>query len=351
MKNQDNIVQTAVVKKPGPLKKFMSYLGLIVVLLSLVINIYLLMFFAVVTDDSEMSRELIASGKADTEIAVYEISGVIDDSKAFRFDKFYHDVKDKDNVKAILLRVDSPGGTVSASERIANQIILLKNQGKKIVVSMGGLAASGGYLISAPADMILAENATITGSIGVIAQLPNIEGLLKKLGIKVRNLKSRDAKVWKDLLSPTRPAKEYEIQRMYDILDQMQESFSSAVKQGRGDRLKISEEIVTVKKGDGDKIKPVTVKTIAPLNGKIYTAKEALKNGLIDKIGYFEDAIAETKQLADLDKPRVVRYEYISKAEFIRSLIFGKSQMPEVIEQTVIDSKMTRFMMIWRIQN
>lgn len=185
-------------------------------------------------------------------------------------------------VQAIVLRVNSPGGGVVASDRIYHA---LQQVDEPIVVIMGELAASGGVYVSMAGDYIVANPNTLTGSIGVISQFPNAQELLDKLGVEIAIIKSGENK---DFASPFRPMEPDEREHWQDIIDQTYARFVTIVAEGRG----LSEE---------------EVREFA--DGNVFSAEQALALGLIDALGYEEDAIAEAAARGGIEgEPRVVRY-------------------------------------------
>ena len=186
------------------------------------------------------------------------------------------------SIKAIVLRVNSPGGSVVASDEIYQQ--MLKGE-KPIVVSMGELAASGGYYISAPADVIMANPATLTGSIGVITQVPNLGELLEKIGVEVVIIKSG---IHKDEGSPFREMTEEEEAIWQAIIDEAYGQFVAIVTEGRD----LPEE---------------KVREIA--DGRVYTGKQAMELGLVDELGNLPEAIDRAAELGGIEgEPRLVEY-------------------------------------------
>ncbi len=186
------------------------------------------------------------------------------------------------SVKAIVLRVNSPGGSVVASDEIYQQMLKVE---KPIVVSMGELAASGGYYISAPADVIMANPATLTGSIGVITQITNLEELMEKVGVEVVVIKSG---LHKDEGSPFREMTEEEKAIWQAIIDETYDQFVAIVSEGR----------------DLPKEK---VREIA--DGRVYTGKQAMELGLVDELGNLPEAIDRAAELGGIEgKPRLVEY-------------------------------------------
>lgn len=187
------------------------------------------------------------------------------------------------SIKAILLRVDSPGGAVAPSQEIYEEVkrAALK---KKVVVSMGSIAASGGYYISSPASKIIANPGTMTGSIGVIMEIPNIEGLMDKIGIRTEVIKSGRHK---DIASVFRKMQDEDRMILQDVLTDVHEQFIKAVSEGR--KMPVEE-----------------VRKIA--DGRIFTGKQALSAGLVDGLGNIQDATDEAAKLAGIKgKPHIVK--------------------------------------------
>ena len=261
------------------------------------ILIFFLIIFAVI---ALLSLMLTFSHKMPLgeKVALINVTGVIIDSKSV-IEELKEYAKDT-SVKAIILRVDSPGGAVAPSQEIHEEVIKVK-QNKKVIVSMGTVAASGGYYISAPADKIVANAGTLTGSIGVIMELPNIEGLMKKIGVETQIVKSGRHK---DMASVFRSLTPEEKQILQTVLDDVHNQFINAVSEGRGMKLE-------------------DVKNIA--DGRIFTGRMAKDIGLVDELGNLQDAIMLAGKLTGIKgEPRVVT----KKEEFsIFNLL--KGQLPE----------------------
>jgi protease-4 len=190
--------------------------------------------------------------------------------------------RNDDGVKAIVLQVDSPGGSVAASQEIVNQLELVK---KPIVVSMSDLAASGGYYISAGADKIVALPGTLTGSIGVISEMPNLKGLFDKLGIDMQVF---IAGKHKDMYAGLRELTPEEKVLMQGMTDQLYNQFVQVVAKGRG----LSE----------DKVRELAT-------GQLYTGIQAKELGLVDELGGLQTAIDLAASLAGVSKPEVEYYK------------------------------------------
>ncbi|HYV07290.1 MAG TPA: signal peptide peptidase SppA [Blastocatellia bacterium] len=225
------------------------------------------------------------TGLGGDRIAVVYIEGVIFDSKTVNEQlKMYGD---DSRVKAVLLRIDSPGGGVAASQEISDQVKWLREEKKKkVVVSMGSVAASGGYYIACAADRILANPGTITGSIGVIAEWVNYGNLLKWAQMQPEVIKSGE---FKDVGSPTREVTPKERAYLQGLINQMFAQFVNAVAEGRKDAQLSRERITEL------------------ADGRVYTGEEALREKLIDELGNYEAALKATAKLVDIKgEPQVV---------------------------------------------
>jgi protease-4 len=213
-------------------------------------------------------------------IGMVEVKGMILDSKEI-VRQLRHFLKD-DAIKAVVLRVDSPGGVVAPSQEIYDEVRKFAAR-KKIVVSMGSLAASGGYYISAPATLIYANPGTITASIGVIIKLSNIEALMDKIGIKSTVVKTGK---FKDSGSPVRPLTDEDRAMFQSVIDSTHTQFIRAVASGR----KLPEE---------------DVRRIA--DGRVLSGEQALALKLVDRLGSLQDAIEEAGRLAGIKgEPEVI---------------------------------------------
>ncbi|MBL7133973.1 MAG: S49 family peptidase [Phycisphaerae bacterium] len=283
--------------------------GVMALLGSIFLNVILM---AMVASDADISfsKGTLRGGKKSQTVAVYDITGGIYAEAVMRFSRFHDKIRDDSNVKAVVLRVNSGGGGLSASDQIHRMVKELSDMGKIVVVSMGGVAASGAYYISAPADEIIAERTTITGSIGVVATWLVLKGTLEKIGVEPVIVKSTNARGWKDEMSPFRKPGEREIAHIREILDEFQGHFEQVVRQGRKGRLKTRKRTYTLPTSQGSRTVMVRHSETEPFNGKIYLADEAISLGLIDRIGYESDAIDRACELAGLDRPRVVQYTH-----------------------------------------
>jgi protease-4 len=197
-------------------------------------------------------------------------------------------------VKAVVLRIDTPGGEVTASDIIYHEILRFKERtGRPVLGLMMSVAASGGYYIASACDVIMAHPSTLTGSIGVISVFPNVESLMAKVGVKVNVIKSGDNK---DSGGPFRNMTEEEKKIFQGIIDEYYEGFLEVVARNRKDRIPAAE------------LRPIA-------DGRVYTAKQALELKLIDAIGYFDDALGRALSLASLKSAKLVAYTYFPKAK------------------------------------
>ncbi len=259
-------------------KFFLVILGLF--LLLVIVSILLVMF-----------QKSIPMGDR---IALIRIEGLITDSKEIT-EELKEYVKNP-SIKAIVLRIDSPGGAVAPAQEIYEEVRKASSK-KKVLVSMGSVAASGGYYIASPATRIIANPGTLTGSIGVIMEIPNIEGLMNKLGIKTEVVKSGKHK---DIASIFRGVGKEEREILQGVLDNVHEQFIKAVAEGR-------------------KMLPSDVQKIA--DGRVFTGEQAIKIGLIDELGNLEDAIESAAKLSGIKgEPKVIsKKERFSLIDLIRN--------------------------------
>jgi protease-4 len=231
-------------------------------------------------------------GRANEKLVVLYVDGVIAEGSSFgssfeaqSFIEQLNQVIEDDLVKALVLRINSPGGTVVSSDEIYEKIIEVQQAGKKVIVSMGNIAASGGYYIAAPADYIFANRATLTGSLGVIFTLPNYQGIAEWIGYKETNIQSGQ---FKDLGNPLRELREDEKVIYQALIAESYERFVDIIAEGR----QLTRE-----------------QTYRLADGRIFSGNQALERGLVDELGSFEDAIAYTIEQIGNDDVRVIEYE------------------------------------------
>jgi len=253
-------------------KRILIGLGVIVALL---IFFFTLLFFIGRYSGAKPGRFAFGDKIAIVEIKgeITQSSGIIEELQIYLEDE---------GVKAIILRIDSPGGGVGPAQEIHREILKSKSK-KKVVTSMGSVAASGGYYIACASDLIVANPGTITGSIGVLMRFSNFEELLKKIGIKGMVLKSGEHK---DIGSPFREMTPEEKRIMQEVLDNVHQQFIQAVADGR--------------KLDYSKVVQIA-------DGRILTGEQAKNFGLVDKMGNLQDTIDITAKMVGIKgKPNVL---------------------------------------------
>jgi len=274
--------------------------------LSLTLNIYLLFVSGIFgSHEPEIEKTTLIEGDSKNVIAVLGVEGEINSSTSTEIAEAVKEIASDSDVKAVLVRMNTPGGEVTASDEIYDQLQRLKKENHlPVVVSMSSLATSGGYYISCAADKVFAERTTWTGNIGVLLPRYDLSKLGEKYGITDATIKSTGAD-YKDagsLFKSDTPAQRAYLQ---DLADGAFAVFKKVV-------------------ADGRKLDPATVDQIA--NGKVYSGEDAAKLKLVDAVGYEQDAIDAAKSLAGLNgvSAKVVKYE--RSHSFLDSLGGGSRQ-------------------------
>ncbi len=245
-----------------------------------------------------ITETVIREGAYDERIALFNVRGVIMNMEEsyFSVPQYNHQrilesletVKNDETIKGIILRVDSPGGGVYESAQLSDKIREVKAaRDIPIYVVMESMAASGGYYISAYADKIYATNETITGSIGVIMSGMNYAGLLEKMGVEDMTIKSGDMK---DVGSSTREITQKDLDVLQGLVDSMYERFVDVVSEGR--------EL------DRDYVYEIA-------DGRIYDGAQAKDNGLVDDIGYYEEALEDFEVEYGLENAQIITYDQV----------------------------------------
>jgi protease-4 len=291
-------------------------------------------------NSSDPLKETVLQGDGDQKVLLIPINGMISSepgkkmlgpSKPGMVSEFVAKLRKAErdeNIKAVILSVNSPGGTVTASDIIYNEIKGFQQRTKKkVVVIMMGVAASGGYYVSIPADYIIAHPTTITGSIGVISMSQDLKGLMAKIGVGVTVYKSGKNK---DMGSPFRISTDEEKSLMQNIVSKLAKRFVGLVSKKRGIK--------------GEKLR--LIKT-----ARVFLPDEALKIGLIDKIGYFRDAVSKAKQLSGIpSNSQVVVYK---RAEYFDDNVYNnaganiKRSENSILGLDIIPNYKTGFYYLW----
>lgn len=293
-------------------------------------------------------QETTIEGEGDAKILLTSITGFISDQpteRAFglvreqstlaRVAAELRKAREDSAVKAVVLRIDSPGGGVTASDEIYHRIQRFAQEtGRPVIASLGGVAASGGYYVACGADTILAQPTTVTGSIGVILVGLNVSGLLDKLGVEDETYTSGPHK---DLLSPLRGATPEERRIIQDVLDRLFQRFVTVVNDNRPDLAE-------------DRLETIT-------DGRVFSAPEAKALGLVDELGRVSDAIDLARQRAGVTEARVIAYRRPGEsAETIYSQMTagtGPAAAPAQVNILPIDLSLSaasgpRFLYLWR---
>ena len=270
------------------MRKHPVLLGLIVI--GVILGVFLLSILFL-TRFGE--KEAFARGD---KIAVVDIKGVITSSRHIvqQIDNF----KEDEDVKAIILRINSPGGGVGPSQEIYREVLRAKEK-KKIIASMESVGASGGYYVACASDLIVANPGTITGSIGVVMEFSNVEDLLKKIGLRSYVIKSGKHK---DIGSPLREMTPGERSILQGVIDSVHGQFVRAVAEGRN-------------------MEESKVRRIA--DGRIFSGEQAKELGLVDRLGSLQDAIEIAAEMVGIEgKPALI---YPKRKLSLYELLFKKS--------------------------
>jgi protease-4 len=245
-----------------------------------------------------VSEDGLPTGGA--KVAVVEIEGIIVDGASAVRELREH--AENPSIKAVVLRVNSPGGVVAPTQEIFAAIQRARKAGKPVVATLGAVAASGGYYVAAAADRIYANPGTLTGSIGVVMQMANIEGLLKKVGVEYVVVKAGS---YKDVGNFARTMSPEERKMLQALLDDVYSQFVDAVAEGRG--LERSE-------------------VLAFAEGRIYSGQQALALKMVDEMGGFEDAVEAAGKLANISgRPKLV---YPRKKFSFKDLLENRLGLP-----------------------
>src|SRR5215470_2193768 len=289
-----------------------SSLAWIFVIGAILCCLFVVSLFAIMAVTSEGGG---FSGGGDR-IALIPVEGVIDDQMAKTVNRHLKQYGDDSRVKAIILRIDSPGGGVSASQEIYREVKRVKDEKKKkVIVSMASVAASGGYYIACPADKIFANPGTVTGSIGVIAEWLNYKELAEWAKLKPVVFKSGE---FKDTGSPTRDLTESDKKYFQAMINELYGQFVGAVTEGR--------------QGEGDAGVELTRERVTALaDGRVYTGAAAKKNGLVDEIGNYEDAVKATAKLANIKgEPQIVTPPKQKEGFSLLDLLLGATKIKNI---------------------
>lgn len=296
-------------------KWFLGILGLLVLIGLTASAIF---FFTVVSFVDGEDEDLGATGGRE-KLGLIELSGPIIDSE--KIVKQFKKLRDRKDVRAIVFRVESPGGGVAASQEIYEEVKATQRRGIPVIVSMGAVAASGGYYVSAPAKRIVANPGTLTGSIGVISQFLRYDPMLAKLGIEATTIKSGKMK---DAGNPLREMSKEDKQYFQALMDNVHRQFIGVVSRERG-------------------LDSVSVKAYA--DGRVFTGEEAFAMGLVDTLGTYEDAKRIAAEMVGITgEPGIVKER---RTRPLMERLFGEAKVLEflglkeyILHQSVLQYKL-----------
>lgn len=320
-----------------------SYLAITIILFLLVLSAGCTCFSIPVMERERSLGETVVSGEGKDKILLIDISGVISTKERGGMLPFQKEssivsrvreelkkaARDK-RIKGLILRINSPGGTATASDIIYREINRFKEEKRiPVIACIMELAASGGYYVAVSADTIIAHPTSVTGSIGVIALKLNIKGLMEKIGIENETLTAGDKK---DFLSPLRPMTKEEREIIQNMLNDLHERFMNIVAKGRRD------------------LNMEQVRVLA--DGRIFIAEKALEKKLVDEIGYLDDAVELVKKRAGIDEAKVIVYNrpYSYKNNIYSRMMnsdFKNINMVNVDLGGLVSDMGLRFMYLW----
>lgn len=296
---------------PGMFRQRRSFAGIIFTTLattifglSLTLNVYLLVTSGIGGGGERIHQKVVVEGDLRQKIAVIPVTGTIMSPTADHFDQLLTAAEKDANVKAIVVEVDTPGGAVTASDEIHARIQRFRkdNPNRPVVVTMGGLATSGGYYVSCAGEYVFAQRTTLTGNIGVIMPRYNVSKLAKSYGVEEVTV-TAPPDGFKNAGSMFAPVSEKDNQYLQGLIQNAYGKFKGVVTDGRKGKL------------------TDTIDHIA--DGKVYTADDALKAGLVDQIGYANDAYDKAASMAQLTNKHVVKY---SKPATLFDLLGGAAE-------------------------
>jgi protease-4 len=279
--------------------------------------------------EARLEETVLENNHSGNKIAVVSIDGII-----MSLDRGPHNLvhlvkdqlksaKEDERVKAVILKVDSPGGEVLASDDIARALAKFqKESGKPVIASMASVAASGGYYVSAPCRWIVANELTITGSIGVIMQSYNFRGLMDKIGLRPETFKSGK---YKDMLSATKPESEItqeERDMVQKLVNETFEKFKSVVAEGR-------KQASEKNKAAPEPGRVLDAKWADYVDGRILSGKQAYELGFVDELGPFESAVDRAKKIAGIKDANLVQFQPVFDLSSLFRM-FGRADVGRV---------------------
>jgi protease-4 len=285
-------------------KWFLIILGI----LALIAAGFILLFVSMLGGHDE-STETVITGSGD-KIAVVDLKGVITSSE--EVNRQVKKYREDHSIKAILLHIDSPGGGVVASQEMYEEVRKTRDGGKPVVVSMGSLAASGGYYVACGGSRLVANRGTLTASIGVISEFLQLHDALTKLGIDVKTIKSGKLK---DAGSPMRKMNDDDERYFQNLMDDVHQQFIAVVERER----KMSHDAV-----------------VALADGRVFTGEQAVGMGLVDTLGTYEDAVKIAAALAGIrGEPSIVKER--KRQSWLMPILGDMGETVKDLKQEILD--------------
>ena len=340
------------VPKPsgGFLRGVLALFVLILLLDLVLLNILILSAIGAAATGAQQTRQVtVIKGDPTQTIAAIPVSGLIDDSNAQQFDQFLTAAQQDANVKALVLEIDTPGGSATASDAMYHRVQQFREAEKAagrtvpIIVSMGGMATSGGYYLACSADYIFAQPTTLTANIGVLFPRFNVSSFINQHGVTEDTIVATGCD-YKNLGSMFQPENPKATAYLQGLVDQTFEQFKKVVTTGR--RGKLPEDTSNI------------------FNGRVYIAADALKLGLVDQIGYADEAYDYAEKTLNLSDMRVVRYkppsqlaQLLADDDSLSNLVGreaasllggGKASTPNIDPTKLSDLLAPRPMYLWR---
>lgn len=272
--------------------------------------------YAMILGNQEPQPEIIEAGDPNNQILVIPIEGAIGmDGSGYQHELILSAIEQAsldDTIKAVLLDIDSPGGQVYHTHEVYSELMSLKEEvDMPIYASMRSMAASGGYYLAMPADTIFAGPNTVTGSIGVIMSNYDVSELMDEYGIRKNVIKSGEMK---DILSASRSMTDEEEQVLQDYVDESFDEFIAVIDENR------------------DNLDEGQIRELA--DGRIYSGRQALEHGLVDELGYFNEALESLRQAEGLEDAQVFQYTQANSFDVFSGFPFGKqTNAPNLIQE------------------
>jgi protease-4 len=287
-------------------------------------KVIIIIFAAVIVGSATLAMVIFAQGLNTTtletgNIALIRIEGTIQSSTGV-FDgadpteilPLLRASTEDPNIRAVVLRINSPGGQAAASQEIYREVMRVRSAGKPVIVSIGDMAASGGYYVASAADKIVSEPGAMTGSIGVISTIPQLTDLLEKLGIEYVIIKGGE---FKDIGSPYREITPEEKELLQDMIDDVHDQFINDIAAGRGLEVEDVREVA---------------------DGRILTGRQAKELGLIDEYGNLYDAIDLAAEMAGVESPSITEFQrdpLLSELLRLFSYEFGRAVIENLLSK------------------